>query len=119
MAQRVGGTISFSVNGERHLAKGSWTYHLGTPKREAVVGADEVHGFKETQQVPFIEGEITDRANLDLKAFMEMSDATATLELANGKSINLYDAYNASDGTASSEEGAIPVRFEGKTAEEF
>lgn len=119
MANRIGGTISFSVNGTRYDAKGSFTYNLGTPKREAVVGADRVHGFTEKPQVPFIEGEITDRPDLDLRAFMAAQDATVSLDLANGKSIVLYEAFNASDGGGSSEEGAIPIRFEGLRAEEL
>lgn len=119
MAQRIGGTISFAVNGTRYDAKGSFSYNLGTPKREGVVGADTVHGFKEMPQLPFIEGEITDRADLDLRAFMALQDATVSLELANGKSVVLYEAWNASEGGGSTEEGVIPTRFEGRRAEEL
>lgn len=118
MAQRIGGTIFFSVNGVRHQAKGSFTYNLGKPLREAVVGADEVHGYKETPQTPKIEGAITDSLDLDLESFLAIEDATVTLELANGKTITLFDAWNASSGDASTEEGEIEAKFEGKRATE-
>jgi hypothetical protein len=115
---RRGGVLFLKVNGEIYDAKGNFTYNLGQPKREGIVGADSVHGYKETPQVPFIEGEITDRAGLDLAALCNLDDATATLELANGKVITLRNAWYAGDGTGNTEEGNIDVRFEGLSADE-
>lgn len=118
MSQRRGGIIQVQVNGEIYDAKGNWTYNLGRPKREAIIGADTVHGYKETPQVAFIEGEITDRGSLDLDALVRVSLSTITLELANGKVIVLQEGWYAGEGTGNSEEGNIAVRFEGVTAEE-
>lgn len=111
--QRRGGSIQLQVNGEIQDAKGSFTYGLGSPKREAIVGADRVHGYKEMPQVAFIEGAITDRGTLDLAALATGKDLTVSLELANGKLIVLRDAWYAGDGTGSTEEGELPVRWEG------
>lgn len=118
MSQRKGGLISLKVNGELHFAKGNFTYNLGLPRKEAIVGADRVHGYKETPQIPFIEGEITDRQELSLEALQATTDATVTLELANGKVIVLRQAWYASEGTGNTEEGNIECRFEGMSAEE-
>lgn len=116
--QRRAGTIQVQVNGEVQDAKGSFTYNLGRPKREAMIGSDRVHGFKEVPQVAFIEGAITDRGNLNLADLVTTSGATVNLSLANGKLIVLNDAWFAGEGTGSSEEGEIPVRWEGASAEE-
>jgi hypothetical protein len=116
--QRRGGTIFLKVAGEVYNAKGNFTYNLGRPKREAIVGHDTVHGYKELPQVPFIEGEITDRGTLDLENLVATEGVTVTLELANGKVIVLRDAWFAADGTGNSEEGNIGVRFEGMNGEE-
>jgi plastocyanin domain-containing protein len=118
MAKRIGGTIYFSVNGIRYQAKGSFTYNLGRPMREGVVGVDEVHGYTEKPQVPKIEGSITDGLDLDLESFLAVTDATVTLELANGKTVTLFDAWNASSGDVSTEEGEIEAKFEGIRATE-
>ncbi|QBR31889.1 MULTISPECIES: phage tail tube protein [Pseudomonas] len=115
---RIGGTIALKVNGDIYFAKGSFTYNLGKPKREGVVGADVVHGYKETPQVPFIEGEITDRNELSLEDLVTLDEATITLELANGKVIALSDAWYAGEGTGNTEEGNIACRFEGMSCEE-
>lgn len=116
--QRRGGIIQVQANGSVFDAKGNWTYNLGRPKRDAIVGADTVHGYKEMPQVPFIEGEITDRNSLDLNGLVTLTDATITLTLANGKVIVLRDAWYSAEGTGNTEEGNIQVRFEGLEAEE-
>lgn len=116
--QRRGGTIQLQVGGEVQDAKGNFTYHLGTSKREAIVGSDRVHGYKETPAVPYIEGMITDRGNLDAKSLFNGKDLTVTLALANGKVITLGEAWYAGDAKVTSEEGEIEVRWEGLTCEE-
>lgn len=119
MTKAVGGRIAVKYNGKMLRAKGSWTYNLGEDRKEGVVGSDGVHGFKTTPQVPFIEGEITDTADMNLSDLLKVTDATVTLELANGKVISLKDAWFASEGTGNTEEGNVGCRFEGLDAEEI
>lgn len=118
MSQRRAGIIQLQVDGEVYDAKGNFTYNLGRPMREAIVGMDTTHGFLERPQVAFIEGEITDRGDLDLAALISIDDATVTLSLNNGKTISLRSAWFAGEGTGNTEEGNFPVRFEGIGAEE-
>jgi hypothetical protein len=118
MSQRRAGIVYFKIDGSIQDAKGNFTYNLGKNKREAIVGADAVHGFKETPQVAFIEGEITDRGTLDLEALVTLDDITATLELSNGKVFVLRNAWYAGDGNVQTEESNIQIRLEGKTGEE-
>lgn len=119
MSERRGGIIQIQANGVLYDAKGAFTYNLGRPKREAIVGADSIHDYKETPKVPFIEGEVTDRSALDVSALQDQTDVTVTLSLANGKVIVLRDAWFAADGDVSTEEGNIQVRWEGKSAREI
>lgn len=116
---RVGGIITIKVNGSQLAAKGNFSYNLGKPKREAVMGTDGFHGFKEAPQVAFIEGEVTDKYELDLSRLVAIENATVLLDLANGKSVVLNDAYFAGDGNGETEEGKIAVRFEGPSAKEI
>lgn len=114
----VAGLLSLTANGERLKAKGSFTYNLGADKREGIVGADGVHGFKEMPQLPFIEGEITDDSELDLQGFLNFSDGTVTLHLRNGKVVELRDAWYAGEGNVETEESNVQVRYEGLSARE-
>jgi len=115
---RRAGRIFFKVDGQMHDAKGSFTYNLGQPKRDAIVGTDAVHGFSEKVQIPFIEGEVTDRTDLDLETFLNLTDVNVTLELANGKTIILHEAWFAGEGSGQTDEANIQVRFEGLQSEE-
>lgn len=114
-----GGIIQLQVDGEVMDAKGNFTYNLGRPKRDPVIGSDVVHGYKDMPQVAFIEGEITDRQDLDLATLITITNATITLRLGNEKTIALRGAWFAGEGTGNTEEGNIPVRFEGTGAEEI
>lgn len=114
----VGGILEFKVNGEIQNAKGNFKYNPGKLKREGIVGPDRVHGYKGLPQIPYIEGEITDRSDLDVESFMDIDEGTITLSLANGKVFVLKEAWYAADGDIETEEGNIQVRFEGMSAEE-
>jgi predicted heme/steroid binding protein len=116
---RRAGQIFIKANGYQYDAKGSFTYNLGHNKRDAIVGHDAVHGFKTLPQPPFVEGIITDSGNLDVEGVLDIEDATVTLELANGKVILLSEAWYAHEGGITTEEGEIPIRFEGIKAEEI
>lgn len=109
---RRGGTIEFKVDGVTYLAKGEYSYHMGTPKRETVSGPGKVHGFKETAQPAYIEGAITDDPGLDVKALRKLKDVTVTLALGVGKTIMLSNAWECGDGMGKSDEGELGVRFE-------
>jgi len=116
---KIGGLIYLKVDGQLLKAKGSFTFNLGIPKREAVMDAGGgVAGYKETPQVPYIEGAITDYDELDVSQLLKTKDSTVTLDLANGKTIVLRNAYYAADGNVTTEEGEIEIRFEGLSAEE-
>ena len=116
--QRVAGLIQLKVNGEILRAKGAFTYNLGKPMRESVIGSDGVHGYKETPQAPFIEGAITDLQDLKMSTLVGTTNATVNLKLGNNKAIVLNNAFYAGEGTGSTEEGEIGVRWEGSDAEE-
>lgn len=116
---RLGGTIFLSIGGERQGCKGNFSYNIGSPKRDPIIGASEVQGYSEKTQVPMIEGEITDRPDLTLKDILEFDGDTVTLELANGKVIMLSEAWYAGEGNVSTEEGAIAVLIHARRGEEL
>ncbi len=117
-AHRRAGLLYVRIDGTQYDARGNWTYNVGAPKREAIVGADGVHGYREMPQTPYIEGEVTDSRTLDLDALVRLEDVTVTLELANGKTVVLRNAWYAADGTVGTEQGNVQIRFEGLSAEE-
>lgn len=115
---RRGGIVFLKIDGEQYDVKGEGTYNMGSPMREAIVGQDQVHGYKETPQVPSITIALTDRGDLDLKKLQAVNNATIVLELANGKAVVLRSAWFAGEGTVTTGEGEISAKFEGLSAEE-
>ena len=115
---RRAGTLSFQVNGTIFDIVADVTYNLGSPKREALVGADRVHGYKEMPQVAFIEGETRDAGDLDVAQLQNFTDATITMPIANGKVIMYREAWYAADGDIGTENANIQFRFESMSAEE-
>ncbi len=115
--QRRAGTIQLQTDGTVQDAKGNFTYNLGAAKREPLVGADRVHGYTEKPQPGSIEGAITDRSNLDVKALVNGRDLTITLQLANGKTITASEAWYGGDGNVTTEEAEIEVKWYGTVEE--
>lgn len=116
---RVGGIIYVKIDGGLIRAKGDFTYNIGEPKRTSVIGADSVHGFTEEIQAGMIEGAVTDSGDFSLQNLLRTCDATITLELNNGKTIMLREAWFAGEGNVNTKEGEIEVKFEGIDAEEI
>lgn len=108
----VGGIIRVTVDGTEIRAKGDFTWNLGKPLREAVMGAGYTHGFKKTPQVSFIEGALTDRNDTDVAALADIESATIILELPNGKSIVWREAYWAVVTEGTTQEGEVKLKFE-------
>lgn len=117
-ANKIGGKLTVKVGGVQQWARGEWSYNLGRPKREAVVGVDGTHGYQETPQVAFIEGTISNRGDLDVGALCEITNETVTIELDNGKTVFLRNGWYAADGTVKANSGEVEVRFEGRSGDE-
>jgi hypothetical protein len=113
----IGGIIQVKVNGQLYSARGDFTWNPGVEKRDAVMGTSEVAGWSTKPQVPFIEGEFTDRGDMDMVALRKVKDATVYLDLANGRAFVLRDACFAGEGSEHTEEGNMDVRFEGLSGE--
>ncbi len=116
----VSGLFNLLINGRLYVAKGNFTYNHGGIKNEAQVASNgDIVGFKTSRVIPFIEGELIDTQDLDVKALQSIQDGEITLELANGKVFVLSGAHWAGEGNFQTEEANAGIRFEGTSAEEF
>lgn len=111
---RRAGILWLHVDGVRIEAKGTFTVNPGIPKRDAIIGADGIHGYKETPQTAYVEGALTDHVDLDTAALRRATNATVTLQLNNGKTWILEDAWYASEGSMTTDESELGVRYESR-----
>lgn len=119
MGNRVAGRLFFSIDGQQYSVKAGVTYNLGKAKRESMSSAAHKHFYKETPQVPSISGDLIDDGSIDVSKFLELDGVTITVELANGKTIVLRNAWQSGEGQVSTEESNISFKFEGESAEEI
>lgn len=110
--KRRAGIIQLKIDGVQYDAKGDFTYNLGYPKNEAIIGADKPHGYKSTAQVGYIEGKITDWGNLSVKDLVTMDGGTGTLQVGNGKLIVGKEMWYAGEGNVTTAEAEIDFRIE-------
>lgn len=115
---RRSGTLYVDVDGTQLEVIGDWTYNINPVKRETLLGADKIHGYKETPKENFIEGEARDSMETNLAALQGVTNSTTRLQLANGKNIILRNAWYAADGDVGTEEANIQIRYEGLSGEE-
>jgi hypothetical protein len=118
MANRIAGVCYLKVDGAQYALRGALTVSPDSFEREGVAGMDGVHGYIERPRVPFITADLTDTAGLSLEALQAVTDATITVELANGKTYLLRNAWTAEARELNAADGQVSVRFEGKKGEE-
>jgi hypothetical protein len=120
MAQnRIGGVAYIKWDGRQLAARGKWKSNILPTKREGVAGQDGVHGFKEMPRVPVIMGDVSYVEGCSVEELHNIKDATITLELANGKTHVLRNAWFSDESEVDTEEGSFPVKFEGISGEEI
>lgn len=110
---RIAGICYVKVDGAQYAARGSFEVQPFTTKKEAVVGSDAPHGFKEMPIVPHIKGKFTDLPGISVSALQNITQSTITIECANGKTYILRDAWVRDEITVNTEEGEYEVTFEG------
>lgn len=114
---RIGGMFYIKINGKLYQAgDGEFSFNVGGLKREAKLSSAGVAGFIAKPQVPYCEGELLLTGDLNINEILSAENSTITLELYNGKTFALYDAYFAGEGEINTE-GVIKVRFEGLKGE--
>lgn len=106
-----GGLLALKIDGKTYDAIGNFTWNLGLPLRAQLIGATGVDGYSEAPQAAFIEGELRDGSDVDISALVGATGVTASLELANGKTLVLAEAWYEGEGTGNTQEGNFPIRL--------
>lgn len=119
MAQRFAGVAFVKVDGRQLPLRGNFTVSPSSLERAGIAGQDGVHGFSELPRVPYIEGDISLTPEVSVEELQDITDATVTAELANGKSYVLAQAWTKAAFELNAHDGMARVRFEGVTCNEL
>lgn len=117
---RIAGTCYVSADGQRLALVGEFTYRPSNPVREAKMGADGFHGYKEKPMQGQIRAKLRDGNTLSVQALGQMTNITVVAELANGKTVVGRNMFVAGDAppSADAEEGEIEIVWEGPDVSE-
>ena len=117
--QRIGGVASLTIDGQQYTLRGNMKVKPSTVKREGVAGQDAVHGYTEMPIVPGADCDLTTTNGLSLIDLENIVDSTVTIQLANGRTYVLTDAWTESAFEIDTAEGKFGVNFGCITCEEI
>ncbi|MEO1700325.1 MAG: phage tail tube protein [Planctomycetota bacterium] len=117
--QRISGIAYLKVDGRLYETMGEFTINPGQPMREGVIGTSRVVGYDEKPQIPSFTGKIVLTRELSLVDVVNLVGVTVQIEGPNGTTHVLREAWFAGEGTYTTGNGEIAVKFEGASYEEI
>lgn len=118
-SNRIGGLLSLLIDGVTYQARGNFIVTPSTVRREGVAGQDNVHGYVETPIVPSIKGDISIGNMLSVKQLEQITDSTAQVALANGRTYVLTDCWTTSAFAIDAHDGKVELELQGLTCQEI
>jgi hypothetical protein len=116
---RIGGLLAIIVGGQTYEARGNFQVTGMTVKRTGVAGQDTVHGYIEEPLVPSIKGDWSIGNQLSLDVLEGLTNVTAQVNLANGMTYVLTQAWTTSAFVIDAHDGKVDVTLEGITLQEM
>ena len=119
MSDRVGGIVSFVVDGVQYEVEGSFTFSIQAFTRESVIALTGRAGHKRTGVSGFFEGTCFLKEDVSLTTLGDLEGITAQLDLYNRKKFVLQDADQVGELNPDAGEGTFTLRLEGTAAPEL
>jgi hypothetical protein len=115
----IGGVAYLKVDGTQYALKGNLTISIDAFARTPVAGMDGVHGYTEQPRAPEITADLSDLGGMSLQQLRAVCNSTVTIELRNGKTYVLRNAWTTDATELNGVEGSATVKFAGMAAEEM
>lgn len=113
MGLRLAGTCYVKVDGVQLEVKGALECPINSLKREPVVGAAGVAGFKETVITPYVKLTAIIGKGFPKSKLQNGTDMTVTAEYANGDVYTLSGSWLANEASAKGDDGETELEFNG------
>lgn len=113
MGQRLAGTCYVKVDGAQLEVKGGLECPVNNKKREPVVGATGIAGFKETAITPYVKVTAILSKGFPRAKLQNSTDMTITAEYANGDVYTLSGGWLANESAAKGDDGEAELEFNG------
>lgn len=114
----IAGVAQVTVDGTTYQLEGDLKYSPSTVKREALLGMDGFHGWKETPVTGSITMSLRDAGSLSVGSFNSIRNSTIVLQLANGKIVVGRNMGTVDALEVDSADAKFEVKFEGPQVSE-
>src|SRR5260363_91825 len=118
LSNRMAGMAYLHVDGKSYLLSGDLSYNVSSVSREALLGMDGVHGYKETPQAGVISATLRDAGGLTVADFNAMTNVAVTVERANGNTAVGPNPWTVETPATKAAEGTFEVKWESPFVEE-
>src|SRR4029077_19850 len=119
MGNRFAGVAYWSADGRQLALRGNMEVMPSRFERAGIAGQDRVHGYSELPVVPYMAGDVATLEGTAVEDVDAITDATITVEAANGTVYVLRNAWRAERSTVNLRDGQFHVRFEGMSLDEL
>ena len=109
MSQKIAGTCYVKVDGAQLVLNGAVEAPLNKKKRETIVPGY----FKEEENTAFVKVEAVGVKETDFQKIVNATNATVTVEFANGKVYTLSGSYIVGDANYNSDDGKVALEWNG------
>lgn len=116
-SKRIGGIVYVKVDGKQIKTKGGFEVPISNKKRATVMADDGPAGYSEAAHPNQVKGNILITPDFPLSAITGGTDLTITVELANGMTYVLTEAFLAEHAPLKSDSGECEMTFEGMNGE--
>ena len=116
---RIAGVCYVKVDDKQIAIAGTAIVSPSSVERESKAGLSGVVGYIERPRVPFIEVEGHTTGDFKASDLDNVTNATVTAELANGRTYILRNAWSVAPVEINAAEGSYAKRFEGMSCDEL
>lgn len=117
--KRISGVAYIKADARQYTLEASLTLSIQKESREGKTGLSGVAGYGINQRVPFVEATAYTTNGFSVSELLGITNATVTVELANGKNYIFMEAWQAGDLDVDGANGTAPLRFESMNAKEI
>jgi len=117
MANKVFGIRALKINGKVYFPAGAVTINGGGVVREPVMNAVRLAGHMEKPEAATASFQIHDAADLDLRELRDLVDTTVTVDMRNGKTALMRNAFASGGWELNTETGEVEGQFTAEQVE--
>jgi hypothetical protein len=111
-SRRLAGLASITIDGDTWDVASDLEYSTSTAARETMKGQSRVEGFSEMPQQGYMSMKLRDRADETVYSLNQKTSATIIAQLANGKTVYAYGAWQTGEIGVNTQDATFTIRFE-------